>query len=204
MNKKIAVFIDRDGTINREAGYINHESKMELLQNSSKAIKLLNDNNILAIVCTNQSGIARGYFDEKLLEKIHSRMITLLELDSAKIDDIFYCPHHISSAIEKYKKDCNCRKPKTGMLDNAAKKYSIDLQKSYIIGDKYTDVIWGHKARAKSILVLTGYGQGEYEYQSDSWEEKPDYIAVDLYEACKWILEDIKKTQYFKKYDKNI
>ena len=193
MNKRIAVFLDRDGTINKEGGYINHQSRLELLPNSAKGIKLLNDNNVLAIVCTNQAGVARGYFKEELIKVVNNRMQDLLKAEGVFVDDIYYCPHHPTVGPLEYRIDCDCRKPKTGMIDQAVAKYGIDVHKSYIVGDKMSDVIWGHKVGAKSVMVLTGYGRGEYEYQRDSWKDQPDYIADDLFEAVKWILEDIKK-----------
>ena len=192
MEKRIAVFIDRDGTINKEGGYINHESRLELMPNSAKGIKLLNDSGVLAIVCTNQAGVARGYFKENLIKVVHNRLQDLLKEQGAFLDEIYYCPHHPTVGPEGYKRECICRKPKTGMIDEAAKKFNIDVKKSYVIGDKMSDIMWGHKAGTKSVMVLTGYGRGEYEYQRQDWKDNPDYIAEDLEAAVKWILQDIK------------
>ncbi|MCP4482188.1 MAG: HAD family hydrolase [bacterium] len=194
MTKKIAVFLDRDGTINKEGGYINHESRLELMPNSSKGIKLFNENNILTVVCTNQAGVARGYFKENLIQVVNQRLQNLLKKEGAYLDDINYCPHHPTVGSPDYQKDCNCRKPKPGMIEKSAKKLDIDIKKSYVVGDKMSDVIWGHKMGTKSVMVMTGYGRGEYEYHRESWHDKPDYIAQDLLGAAKWIIKDIKKT----------
>ncbi|MFH1715128.1 MAG: HAD family hydrolase [Elusimicrobiota bacterium] len=190
--KKIAVFMDRDGTINVEGGYINHEDRYELLPNTAKAIKRLNDNKVLAIVCTNQAGVARGYFKESLVKIVHAKLKSLLSEKGARVDDIFYCPHHPNLG-GKYRKKCDCRKPGLGMIKKAEKKYNIDVKSSYVVGDKISDIVWGHRAGAKGVMVLTGYGSGEYKYQRRDWKDLPDFIAKDLNEAVKWILNDIKK-----------
>ena len=192
MTKKIAVFLDRDGTINKEGGYINHESRLELMPNTAKGIKLLNEAGLLAIVCTNQAGVARGYFEEGLVKIVHQRLRDLLKKEGAYVDDINYCPHHPSVGPEPYQQDCNCRKPKTGMIEKSMKKFDIDIEKSYVVGDKISDIMWGHKIGTKAVMVMTGYGRGEYQYQRQDWTDEPDYIAEDLLDAAKWIIEDIK------------
>ncbi len=185
-----AVFLDRDGTINEEMGYINHPSRFRLLPNVAGAIKRLNEAGFKVIVVTNQSGVARGYFTESLLEQVVGRMKTLLARKGAYIDKFYYCPHHPDAIVPEYQKDCPCRKPKTGMVDKAVSDFSIDVNRSYCVGDRIKDVYFGHQAGLTSILVLTGYGRGEYEYQRRSWKEQPDYIAPDLYNAVEWILDD--------------
>jgi len=193
MIKKIAVFLDRDGTISEEVGYVNHIKRFKLLPRSSQAIKLLNKNKILAIIVTNQSGVARNYFTEDLVNEVHKKMKKLLKKDGAHLDAIYYCPHHPRVGSPEYRKDCDCRKPKIGMLKRAESDFNIDLIKSYMIGDRIKDVIFGHKVGMKSILVLTGYGLGEYEHQRKKWTEQPEYIAKDLLDAVKWIIKDLKK-----------
>ena len=192
MVKKIAVFLDRDGTINQEVGYVNHEDRFKILPGVARAIKLLNDKNVLAIICTNQAGVARGYFKETLIKKVHNKLINLLKQKNAFIDDIYYCPHHPNLGTPAYKKDCSCRKPKIGMLEKAVKKHNVDITHSYVVWDKISDIIWAHKAGVKAILVLTGYGKGEYIYQSKQWKDKPEYIAKNLYDAVRWILKTEK------------
>ncbi|MEZ7893315.1 MAG: HAD family hydrolase [Candidatus Wallbacteria bacterium] len=190
---KTAVFIDRDGTMSEEVGYVNHISRFKLLPNTARAIKLLNDSEILAVVATNQAGVARGYFEENMIIKVHDYMRSELLKAGAKLDAIYYCPHHPSVGKPPYKSDCNCRKPKPGMILQAEKELGIDLTKSYMVGDKISDVEFGKKMGLKSVMVLTGYGIGEYEHQRQDWKVQPDFLANDLLEAVEWIINDAKK-----------
>ena len=191
---KIAVFIDRDGTMSEEVGYVNHLSRFKLLTNTAAAIKLLNDSNILAIVATNQAGVARGYFEESMIGLVHEKLRAELALNGAKLDAIYYCPHHPSAGKPPYRAECNCRKPKPGMILKAKEELDIDLNQSYMVGDKISDVEFGQKLGLKSVMVMTGYGIGEYEHQRHDWKVTPDFMAADLLEAVKWIIEDIKQT----------
>ena len=159
-----AVFIDRDGTINEEMGYINHVDRFTLLPRTAKAIRLINANGLKAVVVTNQSGVARGMFPETLVGAIHRRMEDLLRADGAHIDGIYYCPHHPDFGTPEYRKRCHCRKPATGMIERACSELGIDPKRSYMIGDRIIDVEFGHKIGTKGILVLTGYGKGELTY----------------------------------------
>lgn len=193
--KRIAVFLDRDGTINEEMGYINHPDRFKLLRGVGKAIKLLNDHKILVIVATNQSGVARGYFTEDLLKQVHQKMGKELSKYGAKIDKIYYCPHHPTEGSPPYRKRCACRKPGIGMLKKAKNDFDLDIKKCYVIGDRFKDVKWGHQVGAKSILVLTGYGKGEYIYQSHLWNDEPDYIAKNLYQAARWVIKNAGKNK---------
>jgi len=183
-----AVFLDRDGTINEEMGYINHIDRFTLLPGTAKAIRLINANGLKAVVVTNQSGVARGMFTESLVEEIHRKMEDLLRVDGAHIDGIYYCPHHPDFGPPEYRKRCHCRKPATGMIERACHDLGIDPIRSYMIGDRIIDVEFGHKIGAKGILVLTGYGKGELTYCDGQWREKPDFIARDLYDAARWII----------------
>jgi D-glycero-D-manno-heptose 1,7-bisphosphate phosphatase len=189
---KRAVFMDRDGTITREVGYVNHEDRLELISEAGNAIALLNKNNFFTVLVTNQAGVARGYFTEDMVHKILNLLDLLLQRYDAHLDAKYYCPHHPTAGKPPYRKDCNCRKPKPGMVLQAKDEHNIDLSLSYMIGDKISDVEMGKALGMKSILVLTGYGKGEYKYQRDSWKVFPDYIARDLLDAVKWILEDEK------------
>ncbi|NLV91779.1 MAG: HAD family hydrolase [Firmicutes bacterium] len=185
-----AVFMDRDGTITKEVGYVNHPSRLELLPNSAEAIRLLNQHGLLAIVATNQAGVARGYFPEERIHQTHQRLEDLLAAEGAKLDAIYYCPHHPRVGEGSYRQECQCRKPNPGMLLQAQEELDVDLSRSYMIGDKITDVEVAHRVGAKGIFVLTGYGLGSYEYERDSWTVKPDYICDDLLAAVQWILQD--------------
>lgn len=189
------IFLDRDGTVSREAGYINHADRIELLPGSAAAIRELNRRDILAVVVTNQSGVARGYLTEAVLKKIHGRMEEQLAAKGAKLDLVLYAPHHKSAKLEKYRQDRDdLRKPGIGMIRKTCRKFAVDLSRSYVVGDKITDVEMAHRAGIKGVFVLSGYGLGEYTYQRKTWRVKPDHIAEDLHGAVKWILNDMKKT----------
>jgi D-glycero-D-manno-heptose 1,7-bisphosphate phosphatase len=189
--KAPAVFLDRDGTISDEVGYVNHLSRVRMLPAAARAIRLLNRYAIPAIVVTNQSGVAREYFDERLVHKVHEKIQRALRRQGAHLDKIYYCPHHPTVGRAPYRRDCPCRKPKPGMLQQAARELPIDLKRSYVVGDRMKDVYFAHAAGLKGVLVLTGYGRGEYEHQRKMWREQPDCIARDLYEAVRWILSDL-------------
>jgi D-glycero-D-manno-heptose 1,7-bisphosphate phosphatase len=185
-----AVFLDRDGTINEEMGYLNHLERFILLPHVGEAIRLLNQNGLKAVVITNQSGVARGYFPESLVRRIHDKMQDLLKKEGAHLDGIYYCPHHPEVGIPPYRQKCRCRKPATGLVEEAVRDLDIDCSKSYAIGDRGIDLEFAHQIGAKGVLVLTGYGKGEWEYLRDRWSVKPDHIAPDLHKAVQWILKE--------------
>ncbi len=191
--RKPAVFLDRDGTINEQMGYINHVSRFQLLPGVAEAIKRLNENNIPVIVVTNQSGLARGYFPESLLTEVHYRMADMLRENGAEIDAVYICPHHPEAKEEKYRQDCPCRKPKTGLLEQAAVDLDISLHDSYMVGDRWSDIKCADRAGCTPLLVLTGYGRGDYEYIGPHQEIQPKYCAENLLDAVKWILEDVSR-----------
>jgi D-glycero-D-manno-heptose 1,7-bisphosphate phosphatase len=185
-----AVFLDRDGTLNEEVGYVNHLDRFILLPRVGEAIRLLNEHGFKAVVITNQSGVARGYFPESLIRVVHQRMEDLLSKEGAHLDGIYYCPHHPDVGVAPYRQKCHCRKPDTGLVETAVKELDVDCLKSYVVGDRGADLEFAHRIGAKGILVLTGYGKGEWEYYRDQWKVKPDYVALDLYEAVQWILTE--------------
>lgn len=185
-----AVFIDRDGTISEEVGYINHASRFRLFSYSAAAIKHLNENGWLAIVITNQAGVARGYFSEDMVQTIHGAMTKELESGGARLDAIYYCAHHPTVGEPPYRFDCDCRKPKPGLISRAAKDLDIDLKESWMVGDRYSDVELARNAGVKSMFVMSGYGRGEWEHQRAGWTEKPDLVAENLLEAVRLIVSD--------------
>ena len=185
-----AVFIDRDGTLNDEVGYINHLSRFRLYDFAASAIRLLNQAGWRTFVVTNQSGVARGFFDEDLVKRVHSHMLQLLAAKEARVDGIYWCPHHPTAGQPPYRTECDCRKPLPGLLHRAAKDFNLNLAESVVIGDRYLDVKMAHHAGAKGVLVLTGYGLGEYEYQRHSWPSPPDYVANDVLDAVNWVLRN--------------
>jgi len=145
IKKKKAVFLDRDGVINKEKNFVTSWEEFEFIDGIFENIKKLNKAGFLVIVVTNQSGISRGFYTEETLKEIHDKMIKIMENNGAHIDDIFYCPH--------YDDNCSCRKPNPGMILEAAKKYNIDLSKSWVIGDSERDIEAGRRAGCKTILV---------------------------------------------------
>lgn len=186
--KQRAVFMDRDGTISEEVGYINHASRFRLFPYSAAAIKYLNENGWLAIVVTNQAGVARGYFPEEMIDTVHADMTRQVADAGGRIDAIYYCAHHPSVGEPPYRVDCDCRKPKPGLIRRATEDFDIDLSNSWMIGDRYSDVELAHNAGVKSMLVMSGYGRGEWEHQRASWTVQPDLAAEDLLEAVQAIV----------------
>jgi D-glycero-D-manno-heptose 1,7-bisphosphate phosphatase len=186
--KRRAVFIDRDGTISEEVGYVNHPSRYRVFPFAAAAIKLLNEAGRLAVLVTNQAGVARGYFKEDVIAAVHDLLARELERNGARLDAVYYCPHHPSVGEPPYRADCDCRKPKPGLITRAAADLDIDLAGSWMIGDRYGDVELARNAGTRSALVLTGYGRGEFEYQRDAWRHEPDLIAENLLEAVREIL----------------
>jgi D-glycero-D-manno-heptose 1,7-bisphosphate phosphatase len=186
--KAPVVFLDRDGTINEEVGYVNHLDRFILLPRAGEAIRLLNQHHLRAVVLTNQSGVARGYFPESLIHQVHEKLKNLLKEEGAFLDGIYYCPHHPTAGNPPYRQRCRCRKPETGLIEKALEELNLDLSHSYMIGDRGLDIEFGHPLGVKGILVLTGYGKGEWEYLKENWKVQPVHVAPDLYEAVQWIL----------------
>jgi D-glycero-D-manno-heptose 1,7-bisphosphate phosphatase len=182
------VFLDRDGTVTEEVGYVNHPSRLRLLPGAAEGIRLLNGSGIPVMLATNQAGVARGYFSEALVLECIERLRDLLERQGAHLDAAYYCPHHPTAGSPPYRQDCECRKPKPGMLLRGASEFGLDLNRCYVVGDKISDVAFARKAGAKGIMVLTGYGLGEHTYQRQDWKVQPDYLADDLAAAARWIL----------------
>jgi D-glycero-D-manno-heptose 1,7-bisphosphate phosphatase len=181
-----AVFLDRDGTINEEMGYINHLSRFRLLPQSVAAIRRLNETGFKVVLVTNQSGAARGYFPAALVDEVHEALKTQLAAGGAHLDGICACLH-------SPEENCACRKPRPTLILQAAGKLNLDLARSYAVGDRYRDIETAANAGVKGILVLTGYGRGEYHYLRAAQRVQPVHVAPDLLEAVKWILADLKK-----------
>lgn len=179
--------MDRDGTISEEAGYINHPSRFRVFPYSAAAVKLLNENGWLAIVVTNQAGVARGYFPEEMIGTVHDLLNLELGSEGARLDAIYYCPHHPSVGEPPYRLDCDCRKPKPGLILKAAKEFDVDLAQSWMVGDRYSDIELARNAGVHSALVLSGYGRGEWAHQRSTWQNQPDLISENLLEAVRQI-----------------
>jgi D-glycero-D-manno-heptose 1,7-bisphosphate phosphatase len=176
-----AVFLDRDGTIAEEVGYLNHVSRFRMFPFAAEAIRRLNEAGFPVVVVSNQSGVGRGYFPESLVQTVNELMKAQLAASGSRIDAIYYCPHTSAD-------NCDCRKPKAGMLERAAREHSLDLPRSFVVGDRYGDIELARYARARGILVRTGYGEGELTWHSAKWPSQPDFVAEDLSKAADWIL----------------
>jgi len=152
---------------------------------AASAIRRLNHAKYTVIVITNQSGVGRGYFPESLVQDVHELMTTQLAKNGAHIDALYYCPH-------KTEDECQCRKPRPGMLERAAREHRLDLQRSFVVGDRYGDIELAHAVGARAILVRSGYGEGEVQWHSAKWPVTPDFVAENLAEATDWILRQPK------------
>ena len=183
-----AVFLDRDGTVTEEVGYLTRLDMLKLIRGAGTAIKRLNEAGYKVVLVTNQSGVARGYFPESLVDEAHSLLRRMLMDDGALLDGIYYCPHHPTAGKEKYAIVCGCRKPETGLLDRAAKDLAIDLKQSFMVGDKWSDVELGHRAGMRSILVRTGFSPDDPGNKRPAHVDDPDLTAHDLAEAVQWII----------------
>ncbi|HDQ26354.1 MAG TPA: HAD family hydrolase [bacterium] len=189
-----AVFIDRDGNLIFEKGYISRIRDIRFHKRSVEALKLLKKHGFKIIVVTNQSGVARGYFPESFVAEAHAHIKKELKKKGLAIDAYYYCPHHQKASIVRYKKDCACRKPSQGMVDRAVKRFNIDKKNSFTIGDKLDDVRLGHNGGMKGILVLTGFGRWQRSLMAKE-SVKPDYIGRDFYDAAAWIIKSGKKQE---------
>ena len=183
-----AVFIDRDGTISEEVGYVNHVSRYRVFPFAAEAVRALNEAGWLAVLVTNQAGVARGYFAEEMIGRVHDALAEELEKGGARLDAVYYCPHHPSVGEPPYRLDCDCRKPRPGLIRRAAEELGIALEQSWMVGDRYSDTELARNAGVRAAFVLTGYGRGEYEHQSHTWKHRPDLVAENLFEAVKEII----------------
>lgn len=188
MVSRPAAFIDRDGTLTEEVGYVNHPKRLQLLPRAAEAIKRLNAAGVAAVVVTNQAGVARGYFSPEVLQATNTALAEQLKQADAHLDGLYVCPHHPTEGEPPFRAQCECRKPKPGLLLRAAAELGLDLGVSTVIGDKASDLAPARAVGARSVLVLTGYGRGEWEYRRDTFTVMPDYVAVDLFEAVQWML----------------
>jgi D-glycero-D-manno-heptose 1,7-bisphosphate phosphatase len=179
-----AVFLDRDGTICEEMGYLNHISRLHIFPFTAAAIRKLNQAGLPVIVVTNQSGISRRMFPESLVIQVHERISRELSAAGAGVDGYYYCAHTKQD-------ECDCRKPLPGLLEQAAREHGLRLDRSFVVGDRYGDVELAHGVGGRGVLVLTGYGRGEYELHREEWPRQPDLVAEDLSGAVEAILGEL-------------
>ena len=209
-NRQAAVFLDRDGTINEEVGYLDRLEKLKLIPGAAEAIRLINASGMKAVVVTNQSGVARGFFDEVVVGAVHARLRELLLVEGGFLDGIYFCPHHPTEGRGQYLLSCDCRKPAPGLLLQAAAELNLDPASSYMVGDTLKDIEAGARVGARGVLVRTGYG-AESAAALDTREEpkrkipggiarpseeavsvRPVHIAGDILAAVRWLLKDRK------------
>lgn len=183
-----AIFMDRDGTLSHEVGYVNHLSRFRLFPFAAAAVKAINRAGFLAVVATNQAGVARGYFPEALIHEVHDALRSQMAGGGARLDGIYVCVHHPSLGEPPYRQDCDCRKPKPGLLLRASADLDVDLKRSYVIGDREGDLQLAWNVGARGVLVKTGYGLGELVNRAPRWPRQPDLVAEHLLEAVQRIV----------------
>lgn len=180
-----AIFVDRDGVINKDPGgwtkynYVTGWRDFEFLPGALEALGILKENDIKVIVISNQAGVGKGYFSKKELDAVNTKMLKEIEKSGGGIEAVYYCIH-------KDEDGCNCRKPKTGLLEKAAKEYRVDFKATYFIGDSKADVAAGKKIGCKTIFVLSGKASLK---DSEGWNEKPDYVFKDFLESVRWMIK---------------
>jgi len=190
IKKTFAVFLDRDGTISSdEYGYISNPDEYKIYPYTGEALRLLKDAGFLLFVVTNQSGIARGYFDIPTLETVHSRMKELIHNEGVALDAVYFSPYYADGSVEPYNIEHEDRKPGIGMFKRAKAEYVFETHLSWMIGDRYSDIAFGHRAGLKTILLLSGNGKQEFIHKMHAWDIKPDFIANDLLTAARLILQ---------------
>lgn len=198
------IFLDRDGTLNVEVSYLHRTEDLEMIDGAAEAVRQFNEAGYQVVVVTNQAGVARGYYTEEDVVTLNQYMNQVLSRSGAHVDAFYYCPHHPAHGIGRYKISCECRKPGTGMFEEAGKQFKngINKEESYMIGDKLLDTQAGHNYGVKSILVGTGYGGAIRKKQSEEGlldengccrDQSYDYYAENLLTAAKIILEPKQK-----------
>jgi D-glycero-D-manno-heptose 1,7-bisphosphate phosphatase len=179
---RAAVFLDRDGTVIEEAHYLSDPAQVRLIPGAGRAIAALNHAGVAAVLVTNQSGVARGYFDEATVHAVHARL-----------DAVFYCPHLATAPLETYQRDCDCRKPRPGMVEEARARLDLDGLPAFVVGDKALDIELARAAGATAILVRTGYG-AEIEAALTAGDAPPDLVVDRLPDAVSWILTRLERS----------
>jgi D-glycero-D-manno-heptose 1,7-bisphosphate phosphatase len=181
-----AVFLDRDGTLIEERGYLDRLELLSVFPWTTDAIRLLNRAGFAAVVVTNQSAVGRGIVDEPFLHSVHAALDARLAAGRARIDAYYFCPHHPDAEVVRYRQACRCRKPGPGMIEQACRDLEIDPARSVMVGDRWLDVECGRAAGTRSVLVRTGHGGHEADHPPDG--ARADAILNNLMEAVAWIL----------------
>jgi D-glycero-D-manno-heptose 1,7-bisphosphate phosphatase len=184
-----AVFLDRDGTLIEEVGYLDRVERVDLYPWSIDAVRALNRAGLRVVMVTNQSGVARGFFSEAVVEEVHGYIADLLEAGGAHIDAYYYCPHHPDGKVRQYAQACDCRKPGRGLVDRAVQEFGIDPAASFVVGDRWLDVALARAVGGRGVLVRTGYGATEESRPPEGL--RADAIADNLIGAVSWILRNV-------------
>jgi histidinol-phosphate phosphatase family protein len=181
-----AVFLDRDGTLIEEVGYLDRLDRLRLFPWSIDAVRLLNRAGFKVVVVSNQAGVARGFFDEPFVLEVQRDIDARVQAAGGRIDGWYYCPHHPDAPVARYRQPCECRKPRPGMIRQAERDLGIDPARSYVVGDRFLDVQLAHAVGARGILVRTGYGATEERHPPDG--VAAEQVADNLVDAVGWIL----------------
>jgi len=184
-----AVFLDRDGTIIEEVGYLDRPERVEFFPWTIDAIRVLNRAELAVVLVSNQSGIARGFFTDAVVDTVHQRMDDMLSTGGARIDAYYYCPHHPDGSVAELAKVCDCRKPARGLVDRAVAEFGVDPARSFVVGDRWLDIGLARTVGARGVLVRTGYGEREEGKPPDGMEA--DAIVDNLIAASSWILNNL-------------
>jgi D-glycero-D-manno-heptose 1,7-bisphosphate phosphatase len=182
----IAVFVDRDGTLIEEIGYLDRPERVSLFPWSIAAIRALNRAGMRVVMTSNQSGVARGFFTTAIVDEVHRHLAELLAAGGARIDAYYYCPHHPDGKVAEFARACDCRKPGPGLVERAERELGIDPRRSFTIGDRWLDVALARRVGARGVLVRTGYGATEEDRPQAGLEA--DAVVDNLVEAVSWIL----------------
>jgi len=183
---RAAVFLDRDGTLLEDVGYLDRLERLVFLPYTIDAVRLLNRAGFAVVVVTNQAGIARGIVQESFVSEAHRHIAERFAAGGARIDGFYYCPHHTDGIIEEFRRDCDCRKPKPGMLRRAAADLDLGLDRSFAVGDRWHDLEAGQSVGARTVLVRTGYGRTQE--AAPRPHVQPSAIVDNVMEAVSWIL----------------
>jgi D-glycero-D-manno-heptose 1,7-bisphosphate phosphatase len=189
-NKRVGVFLDRDGTLNEEVNFVTRPEELRLFPETGPAVRTLNERQLVVCVISNQSGVARGLLTEDALVPIHRKLEAELHRHGAKVDRIYYCPHHPTAGIAPYNIDCACRKPKPGMLKWGEEEFGLDLARSFVVGDSVVDIQAGNAVGARTVLVRTGYGEASME-QCKMHNVPVGYVANSITEAVDHIMRTL-------------
>ena len=191
-----AVFLDRDGTLNEDPGFISRPDELILFPGVVEAVRSLQESGYLVVVVTNQSGIARGYFTEGDLKAVHRKLRDEIVAGGGSLDGIYHCPHHPIAGEGVLTRSCSCRKPAPGMIYEASKDLKIDLKRSFMVGDKLEDLEAGRCAGCRTVLVRTGLGEEALKEVNRKGGPQPDKVVMTLQNAVRWIrgqgIEDIE------------